>query len=83
LTEQASHHILTRMPRQTNIGKFGKYLRRMLQRRGMTQAQFADAMGITDEEVSRYVNDVRMPNVATLVRMADVLDVSLERLVYG
>jgi transcriptional regulator with XRE-family HTH domain len=71
------------MPRQTNIGKFGKYLRRMLQRRGMTQAQFADAMGITDEEVSRYVNDVRMPNVATLVRMADVLDVSLERLVYG
>ena len=74
---------LTRMTRQTNIGKFGKYLKRMLQRRGMTQVEFAKAVGTNEEQVSRWVNDARMPNVEMLVKIADVLDVSLERLVYG
>ena len=49
-------------------------------RSGLTQAQLAEASGVTDETISRIERGRYEPAVSTLFRLAEALDVSLDRL---
>lgn len=49
-------------------------------RSGLTQAQLADASGVTDETISRIERGRYEPAVSTLFRLAEALDISLDRL---
>lgn len=58
----------------------GESLRDLRARRGMTQSQLADALHVSPQAVSRWENDIALPDTATLCAIADALDVSLDRL---
>ncbi len=48
--------------------------------RGMTQADLADKMGVTDKAVSKWERDLSCPDVASLGRLAGHLGISVEEL---
>ena len=49
-------------------------------RAGLTQAELAEASGVTDETISRIERGRYEPAVSTLFRLAEALDVSLDQL---
>jgi|ERR1051326_867602 transcriptional regulator with XRE-family HTH domain len=63
--------------------EFGPRLRRARDRRGMTQAQLADAIGAYPSQISNYENGEKVPEGETMVALADALDVSLNELARG
>jgi prophage repressor len=63
----------------TVLGKNIRYYRKLL---GYTQTQLADALGGGGKSlVSNYENGYSEPDVSTLVKLADIFDVSLDELV--
>jgi transcriptional regulator with XRE-family HTH domain len=55
----------------------GSEIRKQLKLRGMSQKELADACGITEAAVSRYLNHGRMPKTIILKKMAEVLSVDV------
>jgi transcriptional regulator with XRE-family HTH domain len=47
---------------------------------GLTQAELAEASGVTDETISRIERGRYEPAVSTLFRLAEALDISLDQL---
>ena len=62
---------------------FGARLRRLREAQPLTQHQLADAIEAEHAMISRYERGVRLPNVFTVVRLADVLNVSIGKLLLG
>lgn len=54
-----------------------EYYRKM---KGMTQAELAKRVGIAQGNISKMENGKQKPNAYTAVKLADVLDVSLDEL---
>lgn len=65
---------------QVELKRFGENLKKILQDNGMSQKEFASAVGTTECAVSRYVNGLRGPSLSTLVKIRDVLGCSWEEL---
>jgi len=87
---RGSRRILRRMatkggrPRGKTFGEqFGARLRAARDRRGMTQAQLAEATGAYPSQISNYENGEKVPEGETMVALADALDVSLDELARG
>ena len=60
-----------------SIGEMIAFLRK---EKGMTQNQLAEKMNVTDKAVSKWERDLSCPDVNTISKLADVLDVSVEEL---
>ena len=54
-----------------------------LNRCGVSQRQLADATGMTEVTISRYVKGKRIPSAETLGRIADVIGVTTDYLITG
>ena len=52
--------------------EIGKVIRKQRKAAGMTQAAFAEAIGLESETVSRMENGIRLPTIEKLVEMADL-----------
>jgi|UniRef100_A0A7C3LQS7 transcriptional regulator with XRE-family HTH domain len=52
-------------------------------RGNMSQTAFAELLGISQEDISRYESGQRVPSVAFLVRLSGIHKVSLDWLVMG
>lgn len=63
--------------------QFGTRLRAARDRRGMTQAQLAEAIGAYPSQISNYENGEKVPEGETMVALSDALDVSLDELARG
>ena len=61
---------------------FGKYLKSLLDEKGMTQAELARRTGLTEASVSRYINGNRSPRIAQAYRMAQVIGIDMNTLIY-
>lgn len=48
--------------------------------KGMTQSELAEKMNVTDKAVSKWERDLSCPDVNTISKLADVLDISVEEL---
>ena len=48
--------------------------------KGMTQSELAEKMNVTDKAVSKWERDLSCPDINTISKLADVLDVSVEEL---
>lgn len=66
--EQAKHRI-------------AENIKRLLKLRGMSQAKLAAAADETPMRISYYVNEVNMPGVGVLSRIATALEVTIDELV--
>ena len=62
-------------------GNVGENVRRLLDARGWSQADLALAAGETQMMISRICRSQHMPFAGTLARIAEALDVSVDRLV--
>ena len=48
--------------------------------KGMTQNELAEKMNVTDKAVSKWERDLSCPDINTISKLADILDVSVEEL---
>ena len=62
---------------------FGKRLRRIREDRLLSQRQLAEGIGIEVAQVSRYERGLFLPNVETLVDLAEFLRVSVTMFLFG
>ena len=60
---------------------FGEKLKNLRISAGLTQEELARKCGITKQNISRYENSKREPNIRTAKIIADALNVALEDLV--
>ncbi|WDL98161.1 helix-turn-helix domain-containing protein [Alicyclobacillus sp. ALC3] len=60
--------------------QFGVKLRNIRKRKGFTQKQLADSMGITVRAYQHYETGSRTPNIEKASKLAEILEVSLDEL---
>ena len=56
-------------------------LRILRNAKGMSQQQLADAIGVTQQAIHQYETDKVEPDLTNLMRLADVLEVSVDLLI--
>ena len=59
---------------------FGDVLRTLREERGISQKMLAIRVDITQSSISDWEADRKMPPVKTILKIADIFDVSLDRL---
>ena len=65
------------------MSKISKNIKRLRIEKGFTQDLLAEKINITRQAVSSWENDRTQPDVEMLSRLAEVLEVSFEELIYG
>lgn len=60
-----------------NIGETIAYLRK---EKGMTQSELAEKMNVTDKAVSKWERNLSCPDINTISKLANILDISVEEL---
>ena len=61
---------------------FGEHLKSLLEEKGMTQAELARRTGMTEASVSRYISGQRTPRIAQAYRMALVIGIDMNTLIF-
>lgn len=56
-------------------------LKKLRKANGLTQHQLANELGMIKQTYSNYENEKREPNIATLIKVADYFDVSVDYLI--
>ncbi len=64
-------------------GEFSKRLRSLREERGLSQRDLAERLHTRAPQVSRYENGSHLPNLETLVAIAEILRVDVDLLVLG
>lgn len=59
---------------------FGTYIAAKRKQLGMTQADLAEKMNVTDKAVSKWERDLSYPDVATLPKLAEIFNVTVDEL---
>ena len=59
---------------------FGQRFQRLRKEAGLTQEEVAEKVGITPQGVSKWENDLSSPDINILVKLAEILGVSVEEL---
>ncbi len=57
--------------------KIGKQLREIRMRKGLTQREIADQLGIPYQMISQYETGRRCPKIETAKRLASILDIDI------
>ena len=63
-----------------NVMDYGKRFRLYRDKAGLTQKEAAERLGITPYQLGNYETNRSEPNIATLKKMSQVYQVSLDRL---
>lgn len=58
----------------------GTMIAELRKQHGMTQLELAEKMGVTDKAVSKWERDLSCPDINSLPKLAEILDVSVEEL---
>ncbi len=58
----------------------GERIRSLLEARGMTRKELAEASGLTEATISRYINGTRTPKSISISAIAKALDVTSDEL---
>ena len=61
--------------------KIGSFLKQLRQERQLTQENLAEIMCVTNRSVSRWENGVNLPDLPTLIQLADFYGITLDELV--
>jgi len=56
----------------------GKKIKEFRVKKGLTQKQLADYLYVTPQALSRWENDDNEPNLSTLVKLADLFEVTVD-----
>lgn len=58
----------------------GNNIRNLRKKHGMSQKDLADKLNIRRQTVSAYEREVSIPDIYTLIRVADIFSISLDEL---
>ena len=56
-------------------------LKELREAKGLSQRKLANELGMLHQTYSNYENEKREPNIATLIKLADYFDVSVDYLI--
>lgn len=62
------------------MSNFKNNMGELLTKKGITQKELSNLIGVTETSMSRYVNDNRIPKITTCIQIAKVLDCKVEEL---
>lgn len=62
------------------MSDFKNNIRELLEKKGITQKELANLIGVTETAMSRYVNGNRIPKATTCIKIAKALDCTVEEL---
>ena len=68
------------MPASTEALSFGRRLRELRKRRGLSQKELGAAIGVHYMQISKYETGVSFPTVGNVLEIAKTLSVSLDQL---
>ncbi|NLJ95212.1 MAG: helix-turn-helix transcriptional regulator [Clostridiaceae bacterium] len=60
---------------------FGQTIATLRKEKNMTQLQLADQMNVTDKAVSKWERELSYPDINTVPKLAEVLEVGVEELI--
>ena len=63
--------------------KIGRFVASQRKERGLTQAQLAETLGVTDRAVSKWENGKSLPDYSVLPSLCDALGISVNELLCG
>lgn len=66
-----------------NQQKIGEFLKKLRREKGLTQEQLAERFSVSSRTVSRWETGSNMPDVGTLVELADFYDVGIREIIDG
>lgn len=58
----------------------GEMISTLRREKGMTQKELADRLNLTDKAVSKWERDLSCPDTATIPKLAEILEISVEEL---
>lgn len=59
---------------------FGSMIAELRKKQGMTQAELAEKLGITDKAVSKWERDLSFPDVNIILKLAEIFNVTVDEL---
>lgn len=59
----------------------GSMIAMLRKKKGMTQMELAEQMGVTDKAVSKWERDLSFPDVSSVPKLAELLGVSVDELI--
>ena len=66
-----------------NQVKIGEFLRELRKGKGLTQEQLAEMLGVSSQTISKWENEVTMPDIMLLTVIAGCFDITVDELYYG
>lgn len=63
--------------------KIGKFISENRKRKGLTQEQLGELLGVTNKTISRWENGNYMPDLSLLIPLSETLNISLNELLNG
>ena len=63
--------------------KIGKFIAECRKNVGLTQAQLAEKLGITDKAISKWERGIAMPDTSIMLELCNILDISVNELLSG
>ena len=63
--------------------KIGEFLKELRKEKGLTQEQFAEQFNVSRRSVSRWETGNNMPDLDTLIEMADYYEIDLREFLDG
>ena len=65
------------------MNNVGKNIKKFREAKNMTQEQLAEKLFVTRQAVSNWENGKTQPDIDTITRISQELDVSVEEIIYG
>ena len=66
-----------------NQQKIGRFISECRKQKGLTQAQLAEALGVSDKTISRWETGKTMPDLSFYEPLCETLDVQISELLYA
>lgn len=65
------------------MSKIGKNIKFFREQKNISQSELAEKLNVTRQAVSNWETEKTQPDIDTLHKIADVLEVDIEELIYG
>ena len=66
-----------------NQEKIGRFISELRKEKGMTQANMAEQLGITDRAISKWETGKSMPDSSIMLELCDLLSINVNELLKG
>ena len=66
-----------------NQEKVGNFIKKLRHDNNLTQAEFADKLGVTYQAVSKWENGKNVPDIATMKEISNLFNVNIDEIISG